>query len=174
VIGDGGATAMTPALATTLTDVEHHLTRWETLKSILASIPLISPVDYYHLASGFGKRRDPFTNRWALHSGLDLAGWLKAPVYSTAPGTIVFSGKKERYGKMVEIDHGNGIRTRYGHLFKVMVRKGEKIGHRYKVGLLGSTGRSTGPHVHYEVLFNGKQLDPLKFIKAGRHVFKSP
>ena len=172
--GDGEATVMTPALATTLTDVENHLTRWEALKSVLKSIPLISPVDYYHLASRFGKRRDPFTNRWAMHSGLDLAGWRKAPVYSTAPGTVVFAGKKGRYGKMVEIDHGNGIRTRYGHLFKVTVRKGAKIEHRHKVGLLGSTGRSTGPHVHYEVLFDGKQLDPLKFIKAGRHVFKSP
>ena len=75
---------------------------------------------------------------------------------------------------MVEIDHGNGILTRYGHLFKTHVRKGQKLGHRHKIGLLGSTGRSTGPHVHYEILFNGKQLDPLKFIKAGRHVFKEP
>jgi murein DD-endopeptidase MepM/ murein hydrolase activator NlpD len=174
VNGDGEATVMIPALATTLTAVEYHVTRWEALKSVLASIPLISPVDYYHLASGFGKRRDPFTNRWAMHSGLDLAGWRKAPVYSTAPGIIVVAGKNGRYGMMVEIDHGNGIRTRYGHLFKVTVRKGEKVGHRRKVGLLGSTGRSTGPHVHYEVLFDGKQLDPLKFIKAGRHVFKSP
>ena len=174
VNGDGQATVMTPALATTLTDIENHLTRWEALKSALTSIPLISPVDYYHLASRFGKRRDPFTKDWAMHSGLDLAGWRKAPVYSTAPGTIVFAGNNGRYGKMVEIDHGNGIRTRYGHLFKVTVSKGEKIGHRHKVGLLGSTGRSTGPHVHYEVLFDGKQLDPLKFIKAGRHVFKSP
>ena len=109
-----------------------------------------------------------------MHYGLDLAGWRKAPVYSTAPGTVVFSGRKGRYGKMVEIDHGNGILTRYGHLFKTHVRKGQKLGHRHKIGLLGSTGRSTGPHVHYEILFNGKQLDPLKFIKAGRHVFKEP
>ena len=172
--GDGEATFMTLALATTLRDVENHLTRWEALKSVLTSIPLISPVDYYRLASRFGKRRDPFTNRWAMHSGLDLAGRRKAPVYSTAPGTVVFAGKKGNYGKMVEIDHGNGIQTRYGHLLKVTVRKGAKIGHRHKVGLLGSTGRSTGPHVHYEVLFDGKQMDPLKFIKAGRHVFKSP
>lgn len=171
---DGEAAAMTPALATTLTDVENHLLRWEALKSILKAVPLISPVDYYHLASRFGKRRDPFTNRWSMHHGLDLAGWRKAPVFSTAPGKVVFAGSKGRYGKLVEIDHGNGIRTRYGHLFKVTVRRGQKIGHRHKVGLLGSTGRSTGPHVHYEVLFNGKQLDPLKFIKAGRHVFKSP
>lgn len=163
-----------PALATTLTDVENHISRWEALKSVLKTLPLISPVDYYHLASRFGKRRDPFTNRWSMHHGLDLAGWKKAPVFSTAPGKVVFAGGKGRYGKMVEIDHGNGIRTRYGHLFKVTVRTGQKVGHRHKVGLLGSTGRSTGPHVHYEVLFDGKQIDPLKFIKAGRHVFKGP
>ena len=172
--GDGEPVITNPALATTLTDVENHLTRWEALKSVLKSLPLISPVDHYHLASRFGKRRDPFTNRWAMHNGLDLAGWRKAPVFAAAPGTVVFSGRKGRYGKMVEIDHGNGIRTRYGHLFKTTVRKGQKLGHRHKIGLLGSTGRSTGPHVHYEVLFNGKQLDPLKFIKAGRHVFKEP
>ncbi len=172
--GDGEPVISNPVLATTLTDVENHLIRWEALKSVLKALPLISPVDHYHLASRFGKRRDPFTNRLAMHYGLDLAGWRKAPVYSTAPGTVVFAGRKGRYGKMVEIDHGNGIRTRYGHLFKTHVRKGQKLGHRYKIGLLGSTGRSTGPHVHYEILFNGKQLDPLKFIKAGRHVFKEP
>ncbi len=172
--GDGEPVISNPALATTLTDVENHLTRWEALKSVLKALPLISPVDHYHLASRFGKRRDPFTNRLAMHYGLDLAGWRKSPVYSTAPGTVVFSGRKGRYGKMVEIDHGNGMRTRYGHLFKTHVRKGQKLGHRHKIGLLGSTGRSTGPHVHYEILFNGKQLDPLKFIKAGRHVFKEP
>ena len=172
--GDGEPVISNPTLATTLTNVESHLTRWKALKLVLKALPLISPVDHYHLASRFGKRRDPFTNRWAMHYGLDLAGWRKAPVYSTAPGTVVFSGRKGRYGKMVEIDHGNGIRTRYGHLFKTYVRKGQKLGHRHKIGLLGSTGRSTGPHVHYEILFNGKQLDPLKFIKAGRHVFKEP
>jgi len=162
------------ALSTTLAVVERHLMRWEALKAVLNSLPLISPVDYYHLASRFGKRRDPFTSKWSMHYGLDLAGWRKAPVFATAPGKVVFSGRKGRFGKMVEIDHGNGIRTRYGHLFKTIVRKGQKIGHRQKIGLLGSTGRSTGPHVHYEVLFNGKQLDPLNFIKAGRHVFKEP
>ena len=161
-------------LVTTLTDVENHVTRWEALKAILKSLPLISPVDYYHVASRYGKRRDPFTKRWSMHYGLDLAGWRKAPVFAGASGKVVFAGLKGRYGKMVEIDHGNGIRTRYGHLFKIIVRKGQNIGHRHKIGLLGSSGRSTGPHVHYEILFNGKQLDPLKFIKAGRHVFKEP
>ena len=82
--------------------------------------------------------------------------------------------EKGRYGRIVEVDHGNGLRTRYAHLLRSTVKKGQKIGHRHKIGLLGSTGRSTGPHVHYEILFNGKQIDPFKFIKAGRYVFKEP
>ena len=166
--------SISPALANTLVDVEGHLSRWETLKSVLRSLPLISPVDYYHVASRFGNRHDPFTGRKAAHHGLDLAGWQKAPVYASAPGTVVFAGPKGRYGNMIEVDHGNGLRTRYAHLYKVLVKTGETVGHRHKIGLLGSTGRSTGPHLHYEILFNGRQFDPIKFIKAGRHVFKGP
>lgn len=168
------ADVVSPALAHTLSDVELHLARWEVLKSVLRSLPLIPPVDHYHIASHFGKRRDPFNGRWSVHHGIDLAGWAKAPVFSSAPGIVVYAGPKGRYGNMIEIDHGNGLRTRYAHLYKVTVKNGEKVGHRQKIGLLGNTGRSTGPHVHYEVLFNGRQYDPLKFIKAGRHVFKGP
>jgi len=182
-LGQGGPVAGGPengvggsksALVSTLNDVEGHVTRWEALKSVLKSLPLISPVDHYHLASRFGMRRDPFTKRRSMHYGLDLAGWKRAPVFATAEGVVVFSGRKGRYGRMVEVDHGNGLRTRYAHLFRTTVKKGQKIDHRHKIGLLGSTGRSTGPHVHYEILFNGKQIDPFKFIKAGRHVFKEP
>ena len=173
-VSEKGGGAMKSALVSTVDDVEGHILRWEALKSVLKSLPLISPVDHYHLASRFGKRRDPFTKRRSMHYGLDLAGWNRSPVFSTAEGVVVFSGRKGRFGRMVEVDHGNGLRTRYAHLFKASVKKGQKIGHRHKVGLLGSTGRSTGPHVHYEVLFDGKQIDPLKFIKAGRNVYKEP
>ena len=173
-VTENGVGTLKSALVSTLDDVEGHILRWEALKSVLKSLPLISPVDHYHLASRFGKRRDPFTKRRSMHYGLDLAGWNRSPVFSTAEGVVVFSGRKGRFGRMVEVDHGNGLRTRYAHLFKTSVKKGQKIGHRHKIGLLGSTGRSTGPHVHYEVLFNGKQIDPLKFIKAGRNVFKEP
>jgi murein DD-endopeptidase MepM/ murein hydrolase activator NlpD len=152
--------------------IDNQLTRWAALRSLLRRTPLISPVDFYHMASGFGVRTDPFTKKKAMHYGLDLAGWGGAPVFATAPGKVVFAGRKGRYGKMVEIDHGYGIRTRYGHLRKVLVQRGEEVGHRHEIGLLGSTGRSTGPHVHYEVRFDGKPLNPDKFIKAGRYVFK--
>ncbi len=147
--------------------------RWEAVREALRCVPLISPVDFYHVASGFGKRRDPFTKKMALHRGLDLAGWPGSPVWAGAPGTVTRAGRWGRYGLMVEIDHGCGIKTRYGHLKKVLVKKGEKIGHRHKIGLLGSTGRSTGPHVHYEVRYRNTTLDPSNFIKAGYHVFKS-
>lgn len=155
-----------------VSEIDNRLTRWAGLRQLLQSIPLISPVDYYHQASDFGLRRDPFTKKRAMHYGVDLAGWRGAGIYSTAPGRVVFAGRKGRYGKMVEIDHGYGVRTRYGHLLKVLVKRGQEVGHRHKVALLGSTGRSTGPHVHYEVRFDGKPLNPARFIKAGRYVFK--
>ena len=152
--------------------IDNQLTRWAALRALLKRMPLISPVDFYHMASGYGLRSDPLNNRKAMHYGVDLAGWGGAPVFATAPGKVIFAGRKGRYGKMVEIDHGYGIRTRYAHLQKILVQQGEEVGHRHEIGLLGSTGRSTGPHVHYEVRFDGKPLNPDKFIKAGRYVFK--
>lgn len=155
-----------------VSEIDTQLTRWAGLRSLLKRVPLVSPVDFYHQASPFGLRRDPFTKKKAMHYGVDLAGWGGAPVFATAPGKVVFAGRKGRYGKMIEIDHGYGIRTRYGHLRKVLVKRGQEVGHRHRIGLLGSTGRSTGPHVHYEVRFDGKPMNPAKFIKAGRYVFK--
>ena len=107
-----------------------------------------------------------------MHYGVDLAGVKRTPVLTTAPGVVAFVGLNGRFGKLVEVDHGMGIRTRYGHLHKILVKKGQRVGHREKIGLLGNTGRSTGPHIHYEILVNGVPVDPLKFIKAGKHVFK--
>ena len=160
-------------LANALLNLETNLGQWELLRKIFQALPLVAPVDNYHVASGFGIRKDPFTKRRAMHFGADLAGWFRSPVYATAPGTVVVVGRKARFGKMVEIDHGYGIRTRYGHFNKILVKKGQIVDYRYKIGLLGNTGRSIGPHVHYEILFDGKQIDPLKFIKAGRYVSKS-
>ena len=91
---------------------------------------------------------------------------------NTAPGKVVFTGWRPGLGWTVEIDHGMGIRTRYGHLRTILAKQGDEIGFRDKVGLLGNTGRSTGPHVHYEILVNGKPVDPTNFIMAGKYVFK--
>ena len=90
----------------------------------------------------------------------------------TAPGVVTFSGWKGNYGRLVEVDHGAGIKTRYGHLAKSLVKKGQKVGFRDKIGLVGNSGRSTGAHLHYEVLFKNRPRNPTHFIKAGKYVFQ--
>jgi murein DD-endopeptidase MepM/ murein hydrolase activator NlpD len=167
-----GSGQLGQGLSGTVLTVDNKLGHWSALRQVLGIMPLMAPLDFYHLASKFGLRRDPFTKKRAMHYGVDLAGWAGATVYSTAPGKVVFAGRKGRYGKLVEIDHGFGLRTRYAHLRKISVKIGQQLVHRQKIGLLGSSGRSTGPHVHYEVRFEGKPLNPRKFIMAGRYVFK--
>jgi murein DD-endopeptidase MepM/ murein hydrolase activator NlpD len=108
-----------------------------------------------------------------MHYGIDLGGIFKSSVYATAPGVVSYVGWKGKIGRLVEINHGAGIKTRYGHLHKILVKKGQKIGFRDKIGLLGSTGRSTGAHLHYEIQSGGRPQDPMKFIKAGRYVFQN-
>lgn len=160
-------------LGETMLSLESNMTRWEALTEILRILPLALPVDTYHLTSAFGPRIDPVKKRRSIHNGIDMAGWKNTPIWAAAPGTVVHSGPKGRYGNVVEIDHGFGIKTRYAHLNKTLVEVGEVVGHRQRIALLGTTGRSTGPHLHYEVLYDGKPLDPMKFIKAGRYVFKN-
>ncbi|UCH73154.1 MAG: peptidoglycan DD-metalloendopeptidase family protein [Rhodospirillales bacterium] len=160
-------------LGDTMLSLESNMTRWEALTEVLRVLPLALPVDTYHLTSTFGPRIDPVKKRRSQHNGIDMGGWTNTPIWAAAPGTVVHSGRKGRYGIVVEIDHGFGIKTRYAHLNKALVEVGEVVGHRQRIALLGSTGRSTGPHLHYEVLYDGKPLDPMKFIKAGRYVFKN-
>ncbi|MEX2643841.1 MAG: peptidoglycan DD-metalloendopeptidase family protein [Acetobacterales bacterium] len=159
-------------LHASLEQLDSQLSRWDRLQQLVSVMPLATPVDNFYISSIFGKRKDPINGRWAVHSGLDLAGPSNQPVWSTAAGRVTFAGWKSAYGRMVEIDHGMGIRTRYGHLNKVLVRRGEEIDFRHKIGLLGSTGRSTGNHVHYEVRIDNEAVDPSNFMKAGRYVFK--
>jgi murein DD-endopeptidase MepM/ murein hydrolase activator NlpD len=142
------------------------------VRAALKAIPLLAPLPRYSLMSGYGSRMDPFNGELAMHYGVDLSGPLKSPVYSTADGVVVFAGWKSSYGRLVELDHGRGMRTRYAHLHRVDVTPGQKVRVRQQVGLLGSSGRSTGPHVHYEVLVGNVARDPIPFLKAGRHVFK--
>jgi murein DD-endopeptidase MepM/ murein hydrolase activator NlpD len=152
--------------------LDDEVERWEKLQLVLRSMPLAAPLDQFYLASKFGRRIDPITRRPAVHEGLDMASALRSPVLATAPGKVVFAGWKGAYGRMVEIDHGLGIHTRYAHLHQITVEVGDEVDYREKVGLLGSSGRSTGPHVHYEVRMNGRPLDPANFLKAGKYVFK--
>ncbi len=152
--------------------LENRLTRWSALNAVLDRLPITPPVDSYSISSRFGKRRDPFTKRKAFHGGVDLAGVRRTRVRATSPGVVTYVGWKGPYGRMVEIDHGLGLRTRYGHLHKILVKRGQKVVFRKKIGLMGTSGRSTGSHVHYEVLFDRKPVDPMKFMKAGKYVFK--
>jgi murein DD-endopeptidase MepM/ murein hydrolase activator NlpD len=142
----------------------------EALRKALRSLPLSAPLESYHMESRFGIRIDPFNHRQAMHPGLDLAAPFRSPVFATAPGTVIFAGPKGEYGKVVEIDHGSGIVTRYAHLHRIMVAVGQRLGAREQIGQLGSSGRSSGPHVHYEVLVNGTAQDPEKFLQAGKGI----
>jgi murein DD-endopeptidase MepM/ murein hydrolase activator NlpD len=136
----------------------------EAMRSLVKSLPLDAPLDQYQLESRFGPRRDPFNRRVSFHTGLDLSAPYMSPVYATAPGTVIYAGYWSDYGKVVEIDHGNGIATVYGHLHRYIVSEGQKVGEHEPIGFLGSTGRSSGPHVHYEIRVNDEPQDPEKFI----------
>jgi murein DD-endopeptidase MepM/ murein hydrolase activator NlpD len=142
------------------------------LSAAMDHVPLAMPVSTasFDRSSGFGARVDPFTGRYAFHPGIDFAGPWGSVVHATAPGTVVFAGNRGGYGNMVEIDHGYGIHTRYGHLSSINVRIGSRIGKGGGLGRVGSTGRSTGPHVHYEVWYDDVVKNPNNFIEAGRHV----
>lgn len=144
--------------------------RLETLQRILKAMPLATPVKSYEIVSGYGIRNDPFTGRPAMHYGLDFIGSSGSAIRAPAPGEVSYIGWKAAYGKTVEIDHGMGFRTRYAHLSKIAVRRGQEIKTGDIVGEMGSTGRSTGTHLHYEVLFNDEPRDPVRFIRAGSHV----
>lgn len=140
------------------------------LYSIVDRMPVAEPMRNARKTSGFGRRLDPFTKRWAMHAGLDYAGSYYGPVYATGNGVVVKSGRWGAYGNFVEIDHGFGITTRFGHLKEIHVKRGQKVTEGQQIGRQGSTGRSTGQHLHYEVRFNGRPLDPEKFLEAGSYV----
>ncbi len=134
-------------------------------------IPVRKPIIQKHrISSSFGFRVDPFRKVRAMHAGLDFAAKTGTPVYASASGVVKRAKYAGSYGLMVEIDHGNGLKTRYAHLSKVHVRKGQRIKANQVIGKVGSTGRSTGPHLHYEVRRNNNPLNPMKFLKAGKHV----
>ncbi|RUO80072.1 hypothetical protein CWI84_07160 [Idiomarina tyrosinivorans] len=123
------------------------------------------PIDSGWLSSQFGVRKDPFTGVPAMHEGLDFASYDEdVKIKATGAGVVTWAGERYGYGNLVEIDHGGGLRTRYGHNKKVLVKVGDVVTRGQQIAEMGSTGRSTGPHVHYEVLRNGRQIDPYKFV----------
>ena len=146
--------------------------RFELLREVFLSIPLATPIEKYYITSSYGYRKDPYTKRRAFHKGIDLGAAWGTDILATASGEISFVGNYGSYGKSVFIDHGNGIQTRYAHLSKIFVKKGETVDLGNIIGKIGNTGRSTGKHLHYEIKVYDKARNPYPFLKIGKNVFK--
>jgi murein DD-endopeptidase MepM/ murein hydrolase activator NlpD len=127
-------------------------------------IPTMMPVSAPYNASAFGRRVDPFTGQWAMHEGIDFLADKGAPIVAAADGIVIFAGIHPQYGYVVDIDHGNDLVTRYAHQSKLFVKEGEVVQRGRKLGEVGSTGRSTGPHLHFEVRYRGTAQNPMKFL----------
>ncbi len=134
---------------------------------LLATLPLMAPLDDARMTSRYGVRRDPITGRRAMHSGIDFAAPKGTPAHVTAPGTVLRAERSGAYGLLVEVDHGLGVVTRYAHMDEIVVVPGERVEEGQQVGVIGSTGRSTGRHLHYEILIDGRHINPKGFLQAG-------
>jgi murein DD-endopeptidase MepM/ murein hydrolase activator NlpD len=173
----GSDEVATTAALSTADPISGNIHRLAALQRIARTLPLASPLDQFYVTSPYGKRRDPFTKRWAYHPGLDLGAPRGSKVLATAPGRVVVAGASGPYGMMVEIDHGLGILTRYGHLDSINVAVGDVVEFREELGVVGNTGRSTSRHLHYEIQIDDQAFDPAKFLNAGRilvGVFDAP
>jgi murein DD-endopeptidase MepM/ murein hydrolase activator NlpD len=154
----------------TVSLVTDEMERLSTVRRLAGRLPLSRPIENARITSRFGARIDPFFGRPAMHPGIDFAAMVGYPIRATAGGTVITAEPAGGYGNMVEIDHGNGVTTRYGHMSKILVRPGQIVAKGAVVGLAGSTGRSTGPHIHYEVRVDGNAIDPARYINAGREL----
>ena len=148
------------------------LARMAALERGLDGIPQVRPAAVAEISSGFGYRRDPFTGGAAMHSGIDFRGPIGAPIYAAADGTVSFVGVKSGYGKVVEISHGNGLMTRYAHLSRFDTRVGDQVAAGDRIAGLGNTGRSTGPHLHFEVRINNRAVNPRPFLEMAPNVLE--
>ncbi|HWK68346.1 MAG TPA: M23 family metallopeptidase [Rhizobiaceae bacterium] len=155
---------------TKVKELDEALKHLEAMKKGARKFPIANPAPGHGVSSGFGVRRDPLIGMPAMHAGLDFRAPSGSPALVTAPGTVTKAGWNGGYGRMVEVDHGNGFSTRYGHLSKIRVKVGQKLSIGNTVGDVGSSGRSTGPHLHYEIRREGNAVDPVRFLKAGRKV----
>jgi murein DD-endopeptidase MepM/ murein hydrolase activator NlpD len=150
-----------------LDQLDTALTRLETVRQTAIALPYGNPAPGHEITSRFGNRIDPFLGRLALHAGVDFQAETGTDVRATGAGRVITAGYNSGYGNMVEIDHGHGITTRYGHLSRILVSEGETVANGDTIARAGSTGRSTGPHVHYEVRRDGEATDPVHFLNAG-------
>jgi murein DD-endopeptidase MepM/ murein hydrolase activator NlpD len=174
--GEGeGVSAQVPDLSALLTQLEQRVDLRESQLSALENVILARelkqqihpegrPVLSGFISSYFGERADPFDGLEAFHKGLDFAGAAGSPIVAVAAGVVTWAGERAGYGKLVEINHGDGFLTRYAHNERMLVSVGQTVKRGEPVALMGSTGRSTGPHVHFEVVRNGRQVDPLSYI----------
>lgn len=177
--GADGQPAQIPSLTAMVDDLQNQLSSREQQLGVLENLILTRelnkqvypegrPVEQGFISSYFGRRADPFTGYSAVHKGVDFAGPEGTKVSSVAAGLVTFAGERAGFGQMVEINHGNGLATRYCHNEKLLVKQGDMVRKGQDVSLMGSTGHSTGPHLHFEVLKNGTQVDPLRFIGEDR------
>ena len=148
------------------------LARMATLERALESIPQVAPHGNPSITSNFGYRRDPFNGRAARHPGIDFRGPLGSAIFAAAPGKVVYAGWRGGYGRLVEIRHDNGLVTRYAHLRRIDTKVGDAVEAGETIGGLGSSGRSTGPHLHFEVRINGKAVNPRPFLETAPDVLK--
>ncbi|MFZ5749127.1 MAG: M23 family metallopeptidase [Pseudomonadota bacterium] len=142
----------------------------DMLEQTVIAIPSLQPVDKVTFTSRFGVRSDPFRGTAAMHAGVDIPGPVGTPVYATADGVVSRAGRAGGYGNLVEINHGKGIETRYGHLSKILVADNTRVRRGQMIGLMGSTGRSTGSHLHYEVRIDGHAVNPVPFLQNGPYI----
>ncbi len=164
-------TVATSAFLPRLDSIKARVTEVEALEAALKSVPLAHPIDAEnYLTSAYGRRKDPFTKRPTMHSGMDMASYRLAPIVATADAKVKFVGWRAGYGRVVELDHGHGFITRYAHLAKTYVKRGQKVEKGEKIAGMGSSGRSTSTHLHYEIIFENRTYNPKKFMKAGQYV----
>ena len=178
--GLGIAVFATPAAAQSTTaasaetsDVRALFASWrqdERQRRGVMAIPSLRPVEGYRLTSSFGSRNDPFRRGRRMHNGLDMAGPIGTPIYATADGIVGRAQWLGGYGKYVEINHGGEIQTRYGHMSRILVEPGARVTRGQLIGRMGSTGRSTGSHLHYEVRIAGRPVNPMPFMTSGAYL----
>jgi murein DD-endopeptidase MepM/ murein hydrolase activator NlpD len=152
--------------------LDRALYRMEVLERTLVALPSGNPADVLMMSSGFGARRDPFNGAGAMHAGLDFRGPVGTAILAAAPGRVSFVGSKSGYGNVVEVDHGQGIMTRYAHLSGFTSKVGQKVAAGMQIAKMGSTGRSTGSHLHFEVRLNGVAVNPRRFLEAKADVLE--
>ncbi|MEO1169525.1 MAG: M23 family metallopeptidase [Pseudomonadota bacterium] len=166
------AITMAGGIDSEIADLEIALNRLAVMELSLRAIPSAQPTAYGSMTSPFGLRRDPFTGGRAMHNGIDFRGSHGQGILATGPGRINFAGWKGGYGRTIEIDHGAGVITRYAHLSAINVRVGEEVDRGDRIGRMGSTGRSTATHLHYEVRINGRAVNPRPLLEADRDVLE--